>query len=192
MRVHRRRSAFMLLLAAIPILSLMIAGPWARALEAPTPKGPDVVTEGTDPYTGPTPAELAKLAAQNAGTATVPPEAKLAETATIIRGVEGPPSPAEQAKLQAVQQTLPPPVMTKLPIMVVPKDGIPELTAQEREKLAEQRAQEGPQGAPAVENNPQTSGNGQSNVNSTTPGVNTNPKENTTPTTPGKATRTDR
>jgi hypothetical protein len=106
-------------------------------------KGPEVSTVGTGPYHGPLPEELAKLAAVEAAGVTSPLPAKTPETVTITKGGPIAPTAAELAKLAALPtnpDTLAVPVMPKLGLMQVPRDGTPELTAQEREKRARELA----------------------------------------------------
>jgi len=110
---------------------------------APTTKGPEVSTVGTDPYIGPLPEELAKLAQLEATPVTSPPPVKEQATATITTGGGNTLTAEELAKLAAflaVPVTPPAPVMPKLEIMTVLKDGIPQLTAQERDKHARELA----------------------------------------------------
>jgi type II secretory pathway component HofQ len=102
-----------------------------------------VSTVGTDPYIGPLPEELTKLAQVEAAGVTSPTPAKAPETTTITKGGPTPPTAAELAKLAALPanpDTLPVPVMPKLELMNVPKEGTPELTTQEREKHARELA----------------------------------------------------
>jgi hypothetical protein len=151
MRVNLLRRTLPSALAFGSIIFITAAGSWAHAKEAPVTKEQDAITVGAGPYTGPTPAELAKLATAQHETAVVPPEAKLAAVSTVGQPQQGGLTPAQLAKLQTLLQALPapPPEMVKLPTMEVPKDGIPEMTPQEREKLSEIEAHGTSIGTPA-------------------------------------------
>lgn len=168
---------------------LMITGPWSRAEEART-KGPDVVTAGTGPYTGPTAAELAKLAGQETGSGADASVGKAQEAATINREGGNTLTPAELLKLQTLLQTLPPPDMLKLPVMELSKDGTPEMTAQELQKLARMRVQEGTVGTTGGGGT--ISGSGQTETQAPVREAGGGPAGRSIPKTPDKASRTGR
>jgi hypothetical protein len=102
-------------------------------------KGQDVSTVGTGPYTGPTPAEVAKLTAVLAAPAVAPAPEKASAFATMTISEVVTLTDAEKAKLEAIlslPSTQAPVTMTKLEPMVVPTVGTPDLTPQERAKRA--------------------------------------------------------
>jgi hypothetical protein len=106
---------------------------------APITKGPEVSTVGSGPYLGPLPEELSKLAEMDAATAESSSSDKEPAAATMTAGGLNILTTEEQAKLAALLAVPVTPLestMPKLGIMEIPKDGIPELTQQEREKHA--------------------------------------------------------
>ncbi len=196
MRVQPLRSTLSSALAGFLIFITMAAGTLARGGEAPATKEQDVITVGTGPYTGPTAAELAKLAMVQHESSVAPSEAKARAVSTIGPARSPELTPAQLAKLQTLLQALPapPPEMVKLPPIEVPKDGIPEMTAQEREKLAEITAHGGSIGEPAGDNGGEVAPVGQRNehgVGATAP-VTGQGSHKAVSTTPQKATGSDR
>lgn len=141
----KRRSHLILLSAALAVVSL---DAWCSSALADGPaavtKGIEVSTVGTAPYLGPLPEELAKLAQPEATTVISPSPAKEPDTATITRSGGNTLTEAELAKVAALLLLIPAPppepAMLKLEVMPVPKDGVPQLTAQEREKRARELA----------------------------------------------------
>jgi hypothetical protein len=198
MRVHPLRSTLSSTLAIISIFSVTTVGSRAHAEGAPLTKGPDAITVGAGHYSGPTPAELAKLATAQHEVVTVPPAEKGSAVSTIGQAQSHELTPAQLAKLQTLLQALPAPVpdMVKLPPMELPKDGIPELTAQEREKLAQLQAHEGSIDAPASENGGEIAPIGQSNGNGAgngpAPAADAKESGKAVPTTPQKVSGSDR
>jgi hypothetical protein len=117
---------------------LWISSALADGTAAPA-KGPDVSTVGTDPYLGPLPEELTKLALVTASPTEATPQTKEPEVATITTSGGNTLTVEEQAKLAAIvvgPALLPDSFMQKLEPMVVPTEGTPELTTQELEKRA--------------------------------------------------------
>lgn len=138
-----RRPYQVLFIAALVLLALTPRGSSALADSSPTAKSPEVSTVGTGPYLGPDAAELAKLAQQEASTEAAPTPPKEPAVATISTGAGNILTVAELAKWAAVQTILGTPsvpLMPKLGPMTVAKNGVPDLTAQERDKHARELA----------------------------------------------------
>ena len=135
------RSHLIPIVAATILLVPAPRGSKALADGPPATKGPDVSTVGTGPYLGPLPEELAKLPQQVTSAETGPMLAKEPATATTTTVGGNTLTVGELAKvaaLQAILGALPVPLMQKLEPMKVAMDGIPTLTAQERDKHAKE------------------------------------------------------
>jgi|GEM_PF-3558828 len=194
MREHRSRTPilWMILTTTLVVAGVMFAS-WAHAQDSPPTKGPDAITVGTGPYTGPTPAELAKKAAQDAAAPALS-EAKMPEAQVIHQDAGAPVLTqgelAKLAELEAYLRSLPGPVMRKVPEMVLPKTGNQELTAQEKTKLAKERAQESATGA--SEKGPDIVTVGSPDATAPSPEEIAKMKAIDDPTAPQPAPRTDR
>lgn len=141
-KMNTRRFPRLVLFIASSVF-IPISGSTALAEDPPMGKGPEVSTVGTGPYLGPLPEELAKLEQTETLPETVPPQSKDTPATTITPGIGNTLTVEELAKLAellAIPVTLPSTVMEKLEPMQVPVNGIPSLTAEEREKRAQELA----------------------------------------------------
>jgi hypothetical protein len=130
-------------------LTDLCSGPAVAGSDLPISKGPEVSTVGAGPYLGPSATELAKLSALESVPAPVPRQVKDPVGSTITLGSASVLTQAELAKIAGLPQiVLHLPDLPKLGIMKVPTEGIPELTAREREKRAGE-LQNAPQGPDA-------------------------------------------
>lgn len=135
---HAARHHWMLAAAMLLSSSLWLSSAFADD-QVPPVKGPDVSTVSSEPYTGPTPQELEKLAQITASPVESTPEAKTLDVSTITTTGGNALTAAEQAKLAAIVSAptvWPDTFMQKLEPMVVPTEGTPDLTTQELEKRA--------------------------------------------------------
>lgn len=142
-------------MSSLPLVTtLLLAGIGltpVRAGAPPATKPPEVSTVGTQPYTGPLPEELAKLAGLEAPSAPAAAEEKTPSVETVTVVPDAPLSPSELAKLAALLPTpalpiatpfeIPPGMETAKPDPMPDRSGGPaELTSEELAKRAAELA----------------------------------------------------
>ncbi len=151
MATARMRLLYLLTLCGGVTLGAQVSGGVsASAADAPAAKQPEVSTVGTEPYPGPLPEEIAKVAEVQSRSADAPLPAKEPVVATVTPAGTDTLTAAEKAKVAALVPAAqaPPVVMKKPPAMTPPQDGTPQLTPQEQKKHADEQAAQAQQSAP--------------------------------------------